>query len=104
MFRSKLEERVSGRMPEGSYEPWKMDYSVPHSYTPDFVVGNIVYEVKGFFRAGDTQRYKAIHKQLILDGFEFRFILQNPNKVVSKGAKLTMAKWCTKQGIFWEKA
>jgi len=103
-YRSKLEERVAKTMPNAEYEPWQIDYSVPHKYTPDFVEGNVCWEVKGFFRGHDISKYLAIHKQMKLDGYEFRMILQNPNKTVRKGAKLTMSAWCDKHSIKWKKA
>lgn len=103
-YRSKLEERVHKTMPEAEYEPWSMQYYESHWYTPDLVVGNISWEIKGFFRKGDISKYLAINKQMKLDGVELRFILQVPNKPVRKGAKLTMAKWCDKHNIKWKKA
>jgi hypothetical protein len=29
------------------------------------------------------------------------FVLMKPEKKVRKGAKLTMAQWCDKEGILW---
>ena len=57
-------------------------------------------EAKGFFRVGDTQKYKAIRdslpkkKQLV-------FLLYNPNKKLRKGSKMTMAEWCEKEKFKW---
>jgi len=100
-YRSKLEERISKFLPGAEYEPWKIDYIVPHTYTPDFVKDNKVYEVKGFFRGQDTMKYVAIHKELAKQGKTFIFVLSHPNRPVRKGTKLSMSKWCDKNNIEW---
>lgn len=101
MYRSKLEEQVAQKLPRASYEPYSMPYTVRHNYTPDFVDGHKHYEVKGFFRPGDTQKYLAINEMMKINNLEFIFILQDPNKPVRKGTKLTMSKWCDKNFIKW---
>mgnify|MGYP003135666067 FL=1 len=87
-------------------EPEKVPYVVHRNYIPDFVGRNdknridILVEAKGFFRVGDTQKYKAIRdslpkkKQLV-------FLLYNPNKKLRKGSKMTMAEWCEKEKFKW---
>ena len=57
-------------------------------------------EAKGWFRPGDRQKYKAIRDSLGED-FELVFLLQYPEKKVSKGAQLTMAGWCNKEKLQW---
>tara|TARA_R110002073_G_C9304751_1_gene567097 strand:+ start:456 stop:827 length:372 start_codon:yes stop_codon:yes gene_type:complete len=85
------------------YEPLKIPYVVHRNYLPDFVGGinnNILIECKGFFRAGDVQKYRAIrdslpnHKELI-------FILHNPRKKLRKGSKMNMSEWCEKEKFRW---
>jgi hypothetical protein len=106
-FRSKLEAMVAGLLgPEWQYEPFNLTYQVQHRYTPDFVYEHeggreILVEVKGFFRAGDTQKYKAIAQECKETDREFVFFLSNPFKKVRKGGMLTMAQWCDKEGIRW---
>ena len=108
-FRSKLEELVARQLgPNWAYEPYKMAYVVPHHYTPDFVTISpggyeILVEVKGFFRAGDRQKYKAIRDRLnTKEGDEeLVFLLSHPNKKTHKGAMQTMAQWCEKEGFRW---
>jgi len=59
-----------------------------------------VVECKGFFREGDTKKYTSIrdslpkHQRLV-------FVLMHPNKKIRKGAMMTMAQWCDKEGIMW---
>ena len=104
-YRSKLEARVARRLgKDWEYEPGGFKYLVPRTYYPDFVKGNIYVEVKGYFRAGDTQKYAAINREMKAQGKDFRFVLQSPDKKVRKGSKITMAEWCDKHNIQWSKA
>ena len=105
-FRSKLEQMVATLLgPEWLYEPFRVPYTTQHNYTPDFVhtidgYYEILVEVKGYFRPGDRQKYKAIRDNLD-DSRELVFFLSSPFKKVSKGAMLTMAQWCDKEGLKW---
>lgn len=83
------------------YEPYRIPYHIEHGYIPDFAVGDILVECKGWFRPGDTQKYKAIRDALGDMGCTLVFLLQHPLKRVRKGAKLTMGGWCEKEGIPW---
>jgi len=91
--------------PEWLYEPFKINYETKHTYTPDFVCPieeyyELMVEVKGYFRPGDTQKYKAIRDSL--DGSqELVFFLSSPFKKVRKGAMLNMSQWCDKEGFPW---
>ena len=88
------------------YEAEQMNYHVPRKYNPDFVYtsedGRKVYmECKGFFREGDTQKYRAIKAECDVLDIMFIFVLMNPDKKVRKGATLSMSGWCEKNGIPW---
>jgi hypothetical protein len=106
-FRSEFEKDVATQLqPFGfSYEPFQVPYEIPRKYTPDFVYEDnrgrcYLIECKGYFRAGDTQKYKAISKSLPWTR-ELIFVLMKPNQKVSKSTKLTMAEWCDKHEILW---
>jgi len=105
MYRSKLEERVGDWMEDlgGTYESHKVVYSIPKKYTPDFTFEDykVHIEIKGWFRSGDRQKYKAISEALWNQGWKLVFVFQNPHKKVAKGAKTTMADWCDNNGIAW---
>lgn len=104
-YRSKLEARVAKLLGTGwEYEPTPVPYIVKRKYIPDFKKDNLYIEVKGYFRVGDTQKYRAIQTAMLAEGNVFIMILQQPSKPVRKGAKLTMAKWCDKYDIPWESA
>jgi hypothetical protein len=99
-FRSGLElkfaQNFSGHGFE--FEPYSLPYIIKKNYKPDFVYEErIIIECKGFFRVGDTQKYKAIRDEITQ--FELVFVLSDPNKKVRKGSKLTMGQWCDKEGL-----
>ena len=105
-FRSGFEYDVSKQLqPYGfSYEPWQVDYIVQRKYTPDFVYERngqtYLIECKGYFRSGDTQKYRSIAKSLPWTS-ELIFVLMKPDQKVSKNTKNTMAQWCDKNSILW---
>ena len=80
------------------YESDRFPYIVERKYVPDFVNGNAWIEVKGYFRAGDVSKYKAIRKSN--PDVRLIFVFSNPNKKVRKGAKLSMGEWAVKND--WE--
>lgn len=99
-YRSKLESKVHKLLGAKiwAYEPERVKYTQERSYTPDFVKGDILVEVKGFFRTGDQAKYLAIRDSLP-PWRELIFIFSNPRKPVRKNAKLTMEGWCNKCGF-----
>ena len=105
-FRSEFEKDVATQLqPFGfSYEPYQIPYVIERKYTPDFVYESngrtYIIECKGYFRAGDTQKYRSIARS-IPRTHELIFVLMKPNQKVSKSTKLTMAEWCDKHEILW---
>lgn len=104
MYRSKFEQRLSERLLKlgFKYEPLKLDYAVPeteHKYTPDFVKGKLIYELKGRFTAQDRKKMKLLVEQH--PEFKFVMVFQNPNIKINKNSKTTYAIWCEKNNIEW---
>lgn len=104
-YRSGLEQRFAEAAPRGkfSYEPYKVPYQVYRDYIPDFVHNAcngkcFMVECKGYFRQGDTQKYKAI-RDSIPEDMELVFLLSDEYKKVRKGSKMTMGQWCAKEGL-----
>jgi len=96
-YRSGLEKALAERLPkEFEYEPFAVPYVTHRKYTPDFVCGSCFIEAKGFFRAGDTMKYKAIRD--CIDG-ELIFVFSDGNKKLRKGSKITHSEWCIKENI-----
>ena len=101
-FRSTFEDDVSKILKDFDYEPFTVPYIISRSYRPDFVhsASNTLVECKGYFRDGDTKKYTSVRDSLP-EGQELVFVLMSPNKKIRKGAKMTMAQWCDKEGILW---
>jgi len=102
VFRSKFEENVSKVLKGFEYEPFTIPYVIHRNYRPDFVhaASGTVVECKGFFREGDTKKYTSVRDSLP-KGQRLVFVLMHPNKKIRKGATMTMAEWCDKEGIMW---
>lgn len=102
-YRSALEKEFSKEVKRKGfkYEPFDVPYIVHRHYKPDFVheEKKVMVEVKGFFRVGDTLKYKSIRDTILEDNWELIFLLSNPNKKVRKGGKITMGQWCDKEGF-----
>ena len=105
-YRSVFELKVNTWMKEEGldipYEPAKIEYVVPasnHKYTPDWMVGDVVYEGKGYFAAAD--RKKMLHIIESNPGLTVRMIFQNAQAKINKRSKTSYADWCDKQGIAW---
>lgn len=102
IFRSKFEETIAKVLQGFEYEPITIPYVINRNYRPDFVhaaTGTVV-ECKGFFREGDTKKYTSVRDSLP-KGQQLVFVLMHPNKKIRRGAKMTMAEWCDKEGIVW---
>ena len=100
-YRSKLEKECHQLLGqnEWEYEPHKVAYTMRKNYMPDFVRDDYYIEVKGFFRPGDTAKYKAIAEQLRFEGKDYIFLMPKPDSKVRKGGKITYREWCAKHKI-----
>jgi hypothetical protein len=99
-YRSKLEKECHQLLgKDWLYEPCRLAYTIRKNYTPDFVRGDYYIEVKGFFRSGDRQKYKAIAEQLRFENKELIFLMPRPQAKVAKGNKITYTEWCKKNDI-----
>ena len=100
IYRSGLEKTFAELIPPKTmqYEPYPVPYTMYRDYTPHFVFDDWLFvECKGFFRQGDTLKYKSIRDSL--DYEELVFVLSDPNKKIRKGAKMTMGQWCEKEDL-----
>ena len=99
-YRSGLEKNFAELLPPNTmkYEPYSIPYITHREYKPDFVFKDWLFvECKGFFRQGDTLKYKSVRDSLV--DKELVFVLSDPNKKIRKGAKMTMGQWCDKEGL-----
>jgi hypothetical protein len=101
--RSNLETQVEeallaqGYAPQ--YEPEKFGYVLHRQYRPDFKVGDVYVEVKGWWPPAERTKFLAV----IMNnpGLPIFVALQRPFMTLSKQSKTTYAQWCTKHGVAW---
>jgi hypothetical protein len=74
-YRNNFEADIGEKLVDWNYEPYHIPYVTKRKYIPDFTKGNILVEAKGYFRVGDTQKYKAIRDSLFSQ--ELVFVLTN---------------------------
>jgi predicted nuclease of restriction endonuclease-like RecB superfamily len=103
-FRSKLEENIANLL-DGlgvsyGYESEKLDYTIEHNYTPDFVLPNYTYlEAKGYWDPKDRRKILAVKKDN--PDIDLRMVFQAPYNKISKKSKTTYAQWCDRHDIPW---
>ena len=101
-YRSTLEERVSKFFDKKNvpyiYEARSFQYVLTSKYTPDFLIGDVIYEVKGFFKPSERRKHLAIKNQH--PDLDIRFIFQR-NNTLTKKSKSTYGDWCDKHGFLW---
>ena len=103
-FRSKLEENIAALL-DGlgvsyGYESEKLDYTIEHTYTPDFVLPNYTYiEAKGYWSAAD--RRKILNVKKANPEVDLRMVFQSPYNKINKKSKTSYAMWCEKHEIPW---
>lgn len=101
--RSLLEQQVEealvrqGLAPQ--YETEKFGYVLHRKYTPDFKVGDVYVEVKGWWPSAERTKFLAV----IVNnpGLRIFVALQRPHQTLSKQSKTTYAQWCSRYGIAW---
>jgi hypothetical protein len=102
-MRSRLEEQVAELLTnlniEYGYEPDKFNYVIEAKYTPDFKVGDIYLETKGFFKPADRRKMLAVKK--CNPDLDVRLVFQAPYNKISKNSKTTYAAWAEKNGFQW---
>jgi hypothetical protein len=87
------------------FEPHSFKYSVPATYTPDFVVhaksGPIYVEVKGYHAGMQEWCSKIKHFKASHPHVDFRIVFLNAKKKFNKNYKSNLGDWATKNGIIW---
>ncbi len=102
-MRSRLEEQVAELLTnlkvEYGYEPDKFNYVIEAKYTPDFKVGDVYLETKGFFKPADRRKMLAVKK--CNPDLDVRLVFQAPYNKISKSSKTTYAMWAERHGFQW---
>lgn len=116
-FRSALEAGVAAQLEAAGvtyeYEQRKLRYlrrvsrgicsackgtrvSQQRTYLPDFIIGDIILEVKGYFHSADRAKMLAVMEGN--PGTDLRFLFGADNKI-KKGSDDRYSDWCTKHGF-----
>lgn len=105
------DSKWEGKLRDTIFKEWvhqadKIAYTIPHSYTPDFELNNILIESKGRFREpSEASKYKYVRDALT--DKELVFVFYNPNtpmpfaKKRKDGTKQSHAEWAEKNGFRW---
>jgi len=81
------------------YEPERFPYVLHKKYTPDFKIGSVYVEVKGWWPPAERSKFLAVI--LSNPGLPIFVALQRPNLTLSKRSRTTYSQWCVKHGIAW---
>lgn len=83
------------------YEPKdkKLDYVIPeskHKYLPDVVIGNVIYELKGYFDVDARNKMLHVIRSNPHQKIVMVFMKDQP---IRKGSKTLYSDWCNKNNI-----
>lgn len=81
------------------YEPVKLPYVLERHYTPDFRIGDLLVEVKGWWSPTDRAKYLAVVQQN--PDLQFLVLLIRPGQKIQPRSKTTLWKWCEQNGLDW---
>ena len=102
-MRSKLEEQVANLLDnmgiEYTYEADKLRYVLEANYIPDFKIGNVYLETKGYFPPEQRRKMKAV--KAANPDLDIRIIFQSPHNKINKRSKTTYSMWAEKNGFPW---
>lgn len=102
-YRSNFEKQTALSLQRGgvdfSYETLKIPYFRKQTYTPDFIIGDIIIEAKGYFKSVDRTKHKLVKSQN--PSLDIRFLFMNAHVKLSKRSKTTYANWCDQNGFLW---
>ena len=97
-------------MTKCDFQGEKVQYTIPHKYTPDFITpdGKILIEAKGrFVDSAEASKYKWI-REVLPEGVELVFLFYNyktpmPGAKTRKkcGTKRTHGEWAETNGFRW---
>lgn len=102
-MRSGFERTVAAQLKKAgvkfTYESLKVPYVINHNYNPDFMLDNgVIIEVKGYFRAGDVAKMRAVKAQN--PDLDIRFLFSDGDKRIP-GQKTTHGAWADRHGFPW---
>lgn len=99
-MRSKFEKNVAKLFKKAKvafeYEPTKVSYFIEAVYTPDFKIGDIYIETKGFFKPEDRRKMIAVKQQHPELDIRMWFMQDN---YLTKAKKTKYSDWAKKNGF-----
>ena len=106
-YRNKLERDVGGQLAAAGiafeYEGSWVRYAVPAreaKYLPDFRVGNVIIEAKGWFgRNGARERKKLVLLKEQHPELNIRIVFSDARKPIYKGSPTTYSMWADTHGF-----
>ena len=97
-FERTLAAQLKSKKVKFEYEPLVLNYTISHTYTPDFVIANgVIIEAKGKLDPQTRQKMlavKAQHPEL-----DIRFVFMRGENKLSKSSKTTYMDWAKKHGF-----
>lgn len=102
---SKLELTLSQSALQGcNWKPKSLEYYVHKEYHPDAQYGDLLIEIKGYFRTS-AEASKYVHIQAQNSEYELVFIFANPDKPITwakrrkDGTRMTHAQWADRNNF-----
>lgn len=101
---------VAGQLKEAgikySFEPHSFEYTVPATYTPDFIMttksGKEIYvEVKGYHAGMQAWAQKIKHFVQQNPDIDYRIVFKDASKKFNKRYKSNLGDWATRIGVKW---
>jgi hypothetical protein len=101
-YKSGFERTLAAQMKRDrvsfEYETLKLNFTVEHTYSPDFILDNgIIIEAKGKLDAYTKQKMVAVKKQH--PERDIRFVFMRGTNKLNKRSKLTYMDWAEKNGF-----
>ena len=107
-MKSKFEERFAADLKRRGikfdYEATKFSYSVPKTYRPDFKIGDMYIETKGYHPGIKKYLSDFLHFKKQNPEVDIRFIFDEGIPQKKLGTKMTFASWADKHGIKWSES
>ncbi len=98
-FEEILVKQINSEKLRVHYEETDLKYTVYRKYTPDFRLGRILIEAKGYFNAADRSKHLSVKEQN--PDRDIRFVFMNAKVKLYRGSSTTYADWCDKYGFKW---
>ena len=100
-YKSRLEEKMARQIARLSgerdtYERTSIQYKIPRRYVPDFTVGGMFIEVKGYFRPEDRTKMRCVKADN--PEADIRMVFAADNKISSRSS-MRYSDWCEKYGF-----